>query len=540
MSVQDVFVRCGDDALRKKLQDEGLPPLAARVLAARDISGRGDIVPPLAELPPPEFLPDIEKFCELLAAAVQKRQKICVVGDYDADGMCAAALATECLRGMSADVAWRIPKRMQHGYGLHSEIVRSAEARGAKLLITVDNGVSAHDAVVCAKSLGMTVCITDHHLPSDELPPADCIVNPHLGKNGEGKNLSGAGVAFYAMAALRRKLGAPFKMNRVLDLAALGGIADCMPMDKLNRTLIGGGLAHLRAARRPGPAALAMEAKIRPARISCRDISHTIAPRINAAGRFDRAELAVEALLTEDHRAAHKMALQMNTLNRKRKETVDDIMRQTAAMKPGPPAAVVYDKEWPHGVLGIVAGRLADLHQCPALVFSQWNGLWRGSGRAPDGWDLHALVSAAAQNCGDGAADFGGHKRAVGLSVGDVEQFSAAFTEECAKTAPDGARRWEVDELPPPEEVTPESVECLDTFVWGESFPRPLFAGDFSISEVRPLNNGTWKLKLTGGGWSLPAITFGREPKTEDVFAIFSLCKDHFTGRASAVVEEML
>ncbi|MBE8158080.1 MAG: hypothetical protein HAW59_01640 [Betaproteobacteria bacterium] len=537
-------VRLGDEPLRQKLIAEGVPPLAARVLAARNISGRGDIAPKLAELPPPDFLPDIEKFCDLTAAAIGGQKKICVVGDYDADGMCATALAVECLRAMDADVVWRIPDRIRHGYGLHAQIVEEAAADGAALLLTVDNGVSANTAAARAKALGMTVCVTDHHLPPSELPAADCIVNPQLAKTAEGKNLSGVGVAFYAMAALRRRLGANIKMENFLDLVALGTIADCMPMDKLNRTLVGGGLARLRAAPRPGIAALAAEAGRSMKNTGCRDVSHFFAPRINAAGRFCRAEIAVECLLAKTGEAARKPAAEMATLNKDRKKMVAEIMRETEAMNISPPAAVLFDKNWTPGVLGIVAGNVAETHGCPAVVFCRCGDMWRGSGRAPAGWDLYALARAAAAQCGENAVPrFGGHRRAIGVSVRDEESlkaFAAAFTEECRHTVLQDSYCWEVDDLPPPEEVTAESVGYLEKIVWGEEFPRPLFVGDFKISEQRGLNGGHVRMRLGGGGWALPAIAFNRESVGDSERAIFSLSVDKYTGKAAAIVETFL
>ena len=536
-------VRPGDESLRQKLLADGLPPLAARVLAARKISGSEDIAPGLAVLPPPDFLPEIENFCGLLAAAVKQRQPICVVGDYDADGMCATALAVECLREMNAEVSWRIPDRLRHGYGLHEQIAEEAAAAGAKVLLTVDNGVSANAAVARAKALGMTVCITDHHLPPEELPAADCIVNPMLANPAAGKNLSGVGVAFYALAALRRRLDAPVKMNRFLDLVAVGTIADCMPMDKLNRILVGGGLAQLRAARRPGTAALAAEAGRGMEEINCRDVSHFFAPRINAAGRFGRAELAVECLLAKDTPAARKTASVMAELNLKRKEEVASILQETGEMEIAPPAAVLFGEHWRPGVLGIVAGNIADLYECPAVIFCLCGDFWRGSGRAPPGWDLHALAAAAAARCkNDSVPRFGGHRRAIGVSVCKTaaDAFAAAFTEECRLAAPHTAHCREIDALPPPAEITPGAVDYLEQIVWGEEFPRPLFAGDFKISGQRKLNGGHMRARLTGGGWALPAFAFNRESLDNAGCAVFSLSKDRYTGEAAAVIETVL
>lgn len=542
MNKNQFAVRPASEPLRQKLLAEGLPPLAARVLSARNISGREDVAPKLAALPFPEFLPDIQKFCETAAEIIAKKQKICVVGDYDADGMCATALSVQCLRLMNADVIWRIPDRFRHGYGLHEQIAEEAAKSGAKMLLTVDNGVSANAAAARAKTLGMTVCITDHHLPPPELPDAACIINPMLAQNETGKNLSGTGVAFYAMAALRRHIGADIKLAGFLDLVALGTVADCMPMDKLNRTLVGNGLRILRAARRPGTAAMAAAPKTprNTAGIGIRDISHFFAPRINAAGRFGRAELAVECLLAQNAAAARQAAAEMEELNNRRKGEVEKIMQQIGGMNITPPA-VLFDENWAPGVLGIVAGNICDLYRRPAVIFCRHEELWRGSGRAPPGWDLHALAAAAAKRCGkDTVPRFGGHRRAVGISVRDPEAFREAFVEECRKAAPEISTLREVDALPPPEEITKEGVEYLEGVVWGGEFPRPLFAGDFKIVWQRKMGGGHVRMELDGGGWTLPALAFNRESVGEPVRAVFSLCRDKFNGKASAVIEELL
>lgn len=543
-----VSVRRGSDSLRRKLRAEGVPPLAARVLSARDIAGREDIVPPLAALPPPDILPDINKFCDILAAAVRRDEHIRVVGDYDADGMCATALAAESLRRLGAKISWRIPDRVRHGYGLHTEIAEEAAADGVSVLLTVDNGVSAADAVARAKTLGICVCITDHHLPPPHPPEADCIVNPQLAKAGSAAatqmaNLAGVGVAFYAMAALRKHLGAALEMNPFLDLVATGCIADCMPMDATNRALVGGGLARLRRGlARKGLTALLAQGRARAAEITCRDISHSVAPRINAAGRLGDTATAMRCLLAQDDKEAAKAAAALSALNEKRKKIVDGVMRQIAAPPPDAAAIVAADSEWPSGVTGIVAGKLAEQYGIPAIVFARENGLWRGSGRAPPGRNLHSLVAAAAENAP--LVRFGGHSRAVGVSAEEVPPFARAFAECCRRdsSAAENAPRWRVDETPPQDEIAPAAVGWLDKMVWGDRFPRPLFAGEFSVSDIRPLGRGRehLRMRLRGGGLQLDALAFFRRDIGAKTAAVFSLARDSFTGGAVAIIEDIL
>ena len=536
-------VRKGREALRRKLQSEGVPPLAARILSARNIAGSEDIAPPLAALPPPDVLPDMEKLCDILAAAVRNGEKICVVGDYDADGMCATALAVRCLEKLGANVSWKIPDRKTHGYGLHTEIAETAAAEGASVLLTVDNGVAAADAVARAKQLGMKVCITDHHLPPPQLPDADCIVNPRLhGGESAGANLSGVGVAFYAMAALRTRLGAALKMTPFLDLVAVGCIADCMPMDATNRAMVGGGLARLRRGDgRAGLAALLAEVQPRRAdNLSCDDIGHSVAPRINAAGRLNQTQTAMECLLAEDKKTAHKKAAALSVLNEKRKQIVAATMAQIPAPPPNAAAVIAADEKWQSGVMGIIAGKLADAHRIPALAFTRENGLWRGSGRAPPGRNLHSLVVAAAEIAP--VINFGGHSQAVGVSLGEISPFAQAFTECCRRDAPAAAPRWQVDEMPPPEEITPDAVGYLERIVWGGGFARPLFAGAFAVSEIRPLGRGRehLRMRLRGGGLNIPALAFFHGEIGDNINAVFSLMRDSFNGSVVAVIKEVL
>ena len=570
--MKSFVIRPGCKTLRRKLQEEGLPILAARVLSARDIAARQDIVPPLAALPHPDILPGMQILTGILADAVAGRQHIRVIGDYDADGMCATALTVICLRRLGATVDWRIPDRIKHGYGLNAEIAEEAANDKVKVLLTVDNGVSAADAVQRAKDLNMRVCVTDHHQPPDVLPPADCIVNPKLnGDDAPGANLAGVGVAFYAMASLRRKLQSDLKMTEFLDLVALGTIADCMPMDSVNRTLTGGGLARLRAGHgRKGFAAILAGSPRSMSDLTCRDISHLIAPRINAAGRIsaagginadkklNNADIAVKCLLADEYQDALQAAAQLSDLNQQRKEIVEKIMRQISedmeqqGLRSERSAVVVSDEKWQPGVAGIIAGKLAERYHCPAMVFTfvqppageqSCEGKWRGSGRAPAGWDLHQLLTDTAKRCKSEEWKFGGHRQAVGVSVPEVSEFARAF-EECCRQAPKSEEpQWQVDEMPDAKDITPDAVLCLESMIWGEQFAYPRFAGEFTVSSQKLFGRDQQhlRMRLRGEGLDLPAIAFNRCQEVDKTTqAVFTLTQDNYTGQTMAVVEAVM
>ena len=538
-----INVRRGCEDMRQKLCATGFSPLVARVMAARDITDDKDAAPPLRNLPPPDFLPDINRLCDLLAEAIAAQHRICVVGDYDADGMSATALAVDCLQQLGAVVSWTIPDRQQHGYGLHSDIVEREAAANTKVLLTVDNGISAVQAVARAKELGLIVCITDHHLPDKKsLPPADCIVNPQLSDNTAGKCLAGVGVIFYVMAALRRHLGKELDLRCYLDLVALGTVADCVPLNTINRALVSGGLAQMRQGKgRPGLMMLANCLRGRIKNITCRDLAFRLAPRINAAGRFNEAEQGVLCLLAKEPSEARQLAAKLDRFNSRRIDLMKNLLQAaqaqiTDSLSPG---LVVADKDWPCGMLGLLAGQLCDMHNRPTLVFGWQNGAWRGSGRAPKGWHLHKLISTL--DTAGNTLRFGGHAGAVGLTVADVDIFTAAFMRACdAAAVNQDEALWVVDAMPPVEEITPAAVEELNSMVWGMGFPSPQFADNFWVAEQRPLNGGHLRLVLFNDTFRLPAIYYNNTVIKDSVTAVLSLTNDPYTSKVSGIVEAIL
>ena len=542
---QGNITRASCEQLRQKLLAQGLPAAAARVLSARDIGGRDDIVPSLQSLPPPDTLPDINRFCDIMKNAIRRGDKICVVGDYDADGMCATALAVDCLRRLGAEVIWRIPHRMQHGFGLHPEIVEETAKVGVAVLLTVDNGASATAAIHRAAELGLQVCVTDHHLPSLPLPPADCIVNPQCATVGglPTSCLVGVGVIFYALSALRTAMNIEIKMCRYLDLVAVGSIADCGHLDKTNRALVGGGLELLRRGNGSIGLRVLVERTCRGA-LDCTDIAFRIAPHLNAAGRFSQPELAVNLLMADNVAVAHKLVAELETLNKRRGKLVNDIM-DGSDITPAAHSVVLYDENWPAdalGMLGIIAGRLAEEYQRPAVVLGRQLENWRGSGRVPSGnWDLHQLLEKTAAAADGAVIKFGGHRRAVGLEVCAPKVFADAFEAQCQQAATSNTAQygWEVDALPPPDEITAEAVACLQEMVWGIGFPRPQFAGAFAVSEARQIGGGKHScFKMTHGEWELPAIAFHCAQVGKNIEALFSLSLDQYSGGVIAIIDE--
>ena len=534
-----------DAAAAESLIAQNVSRLAAQVLAARGISERAQIAPPMKTLPAPEEFQAGGEVARHLADAVKNKKHIRIIGDYDADGMTSTALATHALKRMGAQVSWRIPSR-RDGYGLSEAIVQQAKKDGAQTILTVDNGVAAEDAINAAKQAGMTVLITDHHL-GGECKNADAVAHPRYDKAMEG--LAGVGVIFYVISALRKLINADIAMTDYLDLVALGTIADCAPMNSLNRALADAGIMQIRKYRaRRGLLRLAESANCDITRINGRDIAFRIAPRINAAGRLDNVHSAMDNLLAENDTQASASAEFLEELNRKR----GDMQRQTigqvlASMPQQVPAGIVAaDKEWHEGVVGIVAGILCDMHNIPAIVFtSNGKGGWKGSGRAPPNWDLHGIINTANARHPGVLESFGGHKRAVGISANEngIGEFAKVFAKVCGENRPQngGEKIKEIDALPPFAEITPEAVAELENIVWGEGFPTPLFAARFGIAEEHPLRGGHRRMTLVAeDGEQIPAVQFNAEPTgASSISATFRLSRG-WRGGIQVIIEKTL
>ena len=531
--------------------------MLARVLSARDnVNCKADIAPALQNIPHPRDIPELPPLASALADAIGKNQPVCVVGDYDADGVTAAVLAVSALKKMGANATWIVPERPD-GYGLNPQISERA-AQQAQVLLTVDNGASAKAGIARARELGMTVCVTDHHLPPknpDQTPSYHFAANPQSApKPWPAPNLAGVGVAFYAMAALRAELIARKKLNSVpnlaefLDLVAVGSIADCVPMDAVNRSLTAQGMARIRAGKcRPGLRAILQAAGKNRERINTRDISHVLAPRVNAAGRLNDAQSAVRCLLAENDGEAQHAANHLEKLNSQRVQLQKQSSEEAVAGIPRPPpnGIVVSNPNWHPGLIGIIAARLGDVFARPAIVFADEGGeKLKGSGRSTGGFNLHQALSQMREKRPDFAFEFGGHASAVGVKLNreDLPEFAALFADACAGIGKDGAEEeLELDEPPAPAEITWRAAAQINMVAWGNSFPHPRFMGEFAVLSERVLRGGHLQMMLEADGLRFPAVRFFAEPSgARRVNAVYEVAMNLAGTGAQLVVERTL
>lgn len=499
--------------------------LLRRIYAARGVISADGLVRELGGLSDYRPLRGIEAAVALLERALREQWCIVLVGDYDADGATSTALALEALRACGArEVDYLVPNRFTQGYGLSPALAAEAAARGARLLITVDNGVAAHAGVRAAREAGMAVLVTDHHLPGETLPLADAMVNPNLPEDAfPSKALAGVGVIFYVMLALRARLretgwfeasgrSAP-RLGELLDLVALGTVADVVALDRNNRILVEQGLRRIRAGHaRPGLRALLRVAGRDPARINASDLGFALGPRLNAAGRLEDMALGIECLLAVDEARALELAQRLDTLNRERRELEQGMREQAMAAVEAafarlvdgelPSGLCLFDPQWHEGVVGLVAGRLKERFHRPAAVFAPGgDGLLKGSVRSVPGIHIRDVLADIATRHPDLLPRFGGHAMAAGLSL-DAErfdEFSDLFATAVSRHA--GAESllpvlWSDGELAPGE-FGLETAEALRAGgPWGQGFPEPLFDGVFAVQSARVVGQGHLKLRL--------------------------------------------
>jgi single-stranded-DNA-specific exonuclease len=505
----------------------GLPPLLARLYAARGVRTPSDLDLGLAGLAPVGGLEGVAEGAALVARHLEQGKRILIVGDFDADGATSTALLVRTLRGLGGAPEYLVPDRFIHGYGLSPALVRDAAARRPGLLITVDSGINCHAGVALARELGIDVLVTDHHLPGVTLPPATAIVNPALpGQGFPSRCLAGVGVAFYLAAALARGLGADRGLvPGLLDLVALGTVADLVPMDRNNRILVSQGLQRIRAgACRPGILALLNAGKRDPRDAVTTDLAFAAGPRLNAAGRLDDMSVGIECLLSDDAMRAAELAARLSGLNEARKD-IEARMQQEAlaaidglGREPGelPPVLCVHRAGWHSGVVGLVAARLKERYHRPAVAFAEdGSGLLKGSARSIPGLHIRdALADVAARNPGL-IARFGGHAMAAGLSlaVHDLHAFREALVLEVSARLEPGALEGAIttDGELAEEAFGLATAELLRAAVpWGQGFPEPLFDGRFELLEARIVGLDHLKLRLrpVGGRRILDAIAF--------------------------------
>lgn len=566
---------------RRTCADEGaadfyadLDPMLVRIYRARNVGGAAELDHALERLLPPSLLSGLDRAIPLLAEALQNRRRVLVVADFDADGATSCALVVRALRMLgAADVRYIVPNRFEYGYGLTPEIVALAAQQQPDLLITVDNGISSNDGVRAAHDRGIAVLVTDHHLPGLELPPADAIVNPNQpGDNFPSKNLAGVGVAFYVMLALRAHLRATGwfaeqnipepNLARLLDLVALGTVADLVPLDHNNRVLVAQGLARINA----GTTCAGIQALLNVARRTARPLTATdlgfgVAPRLNAAGRLEDMSLGIECLLTDDPLAAARIADQLDQINRERRVIEAEMQAQALTAVATlhldgatlPHGLCLYDASWHQGVVGLVAGRVKDRWHRPTIAFATaGDGVLKGSARSVSRLHIRdALDGVAARHPGL-LTKFGGHAMAAGLTLEStrLDEFRQAFDDEVRRRLTDHDLRPELftDGALDSAHLTLVFAERLRAAgPWGQGFPEPLFDGRFEIVERRLVGERHAKLKLRPeGGDVVEAIAFNQAPDGVlptgvHVHAVYRLDVNEYRGNRTLqlVIEHM-
>ena len=539
-----------------------LPPLLTRLYAARGVRDEAELDKTLARLIPYQQLKGIDAAVDLLVQALDQRQRILIVGDFDADGATASTVGVLGLRLLgAAHVDYLVPNRFEFGYGLTPEIVAVALQREPQLLVTVDNGISSVEGVAAAKAAGLRVLVTDHHLPGHELPAADAIVNPNQpGCEFPSKALAGVGVIFYVLMALRARLRSLGRyanspqpnIGELLDLVALGSVADVVPLDANNRILVHQGLERIRAGRaRPGLKAILEVARREHGRITSTDLGFILGPRLNAAGRLDDMSLGIECLLSEDPELAREMAAQLDELNQDRKSIEQGMQREALAqlkdlpVESMPFGLCLFDVDWHQGVIGILASRLKERYHRPTIAFADaGDGLLKGSARSVPGFHIRDALDAVAAGNPQLISKFGGHAMAAGLTL-PQEHFSAfasAFDQEVRRQLQeeDLTGRLLSDGTLAVEEFNLELARALrHAGPWGQHFPEPLFHGVFQLAEQRIVGERHLKvvLKTECGTVSLDGIAFGvdREvwpnPTVRWVELAYKLDLNEFRGR---------
>ena len=539
-----------------------LPPLLTRLYAARGVRDEAELDKTLARLIPYQQLKGIDAAVELLVQALDQRQRILIVGDFDADGATASTVGVLGLRLLgAAHVDYLVPNRFEFGYGLTPEIVAVALQREPQLLVTVDNGISSVEGVAAAKAAGLRVLVTDHHLPGHELPAADAIVNPNQpGCEFPSKALAGVGVIFYVLMALRARLRSLGRyasspqpnIGELLDLVALGSVADVVPLDANNRILVHQGLERIRAGRaRPGLKAILEVARREHGRITSTDLGFILGPRLNAAGRLDDMSLGIECLLSDDPELAREMAAQLDELNQDRKSIEQGMQREALAqlkdlpVESMPFGLCLFDADWHQGVIGILASRLKERYHRPTIAFADaGDGLLKGSARSVPGFHIRDALDAVAAGNPQLISKFGGHAMAAGLTL-PQEHFSAfasAFDQEVRRQLQeeDLTGRLLSDGTLAVEEFNLELARALrNAGPWGQHFPEPLFHGVFQLAEQRIVGERHLKvvLKTECGTVSLDGIAFGvdREvwpnPTVRWVELAYKLDLNEFRGR---------
>jgi single-stranded-DNA-specific exonuclease len=547
--------RTFDADAARRLAAEGIAPPLARVLAARGVTAMRELELATRDLIAPLRLSHVDDAARLLADRIEAGARLLIVADYDCDGATACALGLRGLRAMGANVAYLVPNRFEYGYGLTPEIVDLAAAIPAgkpSLLITVDNGIASVAGVARARELGIDALITDHHLPGERLPAAAVIVNPNQrGCGFPSKHLAGVGVMFYVLLALRAELRARGRfteatqprLNTLLDLVALGTVADVVPLDRNNRILVAAGLERIRNGQaQPGIAALFQVAgrTVRTARAS--DLGFAVGPRINAAGRLTDMTVGIECLATDDPARALDLARQLDQLNRERRAIeagmqLDALTELDEADLVGRRTITLFNEGWHQGVVGLVASRVKERHHRPTIAFARADERsLRGSGRSIEGVHLRDVLDLVTKAAPEMIEKFGGHAMAAGLTLPheNFEGFRQAF--EAATRASAEAelftRRIATDGPLAAPEINLPLIEAIDRQIWGQGFAPPLFDNEFAVAGQRLLKEAHLKLALELDGRRFDAIWFRRtEPLPTRVRLAYRPVADEYQGQ---------
>jgi single-stranded-DNA-specific exonuclease len=537
------------------LAQQGLHPVLARLLAARGLHDPRDLSTELDALIKPDVLTHVDRAAIFLADAIDAGRRMVIVADYDCDGATACAVGVRGLRAMGAAVDYIVPNRFEYGYGLTPEIVALAvKEKSPDIIITVDNGIASIDGVDEANRRGIPVVVTDHHLPGATLPAAAVIVNPNQpGCGFPSKNLAGVGVMFYTLLALRAELrrrgrfdsASQPRLDNLLDLVALGTVADVVKLDSNNRILVAQGLKRIRAGRaHPGIAALFSVAGREVRKANPFDLGFTAGPRLNAAGRLADMSLGIECLLTDDNQRAWDIARQLDDINRDRREIEAGIQEAALAslenIAPSDKAALtLFDPSWHQGVIGIVASRLKEKFFRPTITFAPaGNGMIRGSGRSIPGFHLRDALDLVYKRHPQLIDKFGGHAMAAGLSLREENfaLFSEAFEQVAREslTAADLEHVLEHDGSLPPAYYTLDFIGQLDDQVWGQGFAPPLFCDEFQVLSQRVLKDKHLKLQLQRDNRKFDAIWFNHADGLPDrIRAAYRLDVNEYNGRTT-------
>ncbi|MEC6797491.1 single-stranded-DNA-specific exonuclease RecJ [Photobacterium sp. S4TG1] len=554
-----------------------IPAILQRIYASRGISNDAELERGAKGLLNYNQLFGMADAVALLVAALTNNTRIIIVGDFDADGATSSALSVLALKMLGCrNVDYLVPNRFDDGYGLSPEVAQQAIERGAELIMTVDNGVSSITGVAAAKAQGVQVLVTDHHLPGDCLPAADAMVNPNLNQCGfPSKALCGVGVAFYLMLALRAELRnngwfeqqaiAVPNLAELLDLVALGTVADVVALDGNNRILVHQGLQRIRAGKcRPGIQALIEVANRDPARLVASDLGFALGPRINAAGRLDDMSFGVELLLCDNIQAARRMASELDALNQTRKEIEQGMKEEGLAIcerlqfnqQDMPYGLVLFQRDWHQGVIGILASRIKDKYHRPVIAFADaGNGEIKGSCRSIAGLHMRDVLDAVDTQHSGMILKFGGHAMAAGLTIPEsqLEAFSFAFDAAVRKVLNEDALQGVLlsDGELQPHELTLDTAEILRAGgPWGQQFPEPTFDGSFRLLHQKLVGGKHLKMMVEPlvGGCVIDAIAFNVDLKrwpdasVQQIELVYRLDVNEFRGNRSVqlMVEHLI